>query len=296
MCSRIKKSMNNKCLILVAIFSLVVFNATAQHTISTTNPKESMACEKVFGNIDYENSELYTSGLLFELIERQFWLIQTSGLDAANIFKELRTSVDIILDSVQKDEILYNDLTKYLFQYFERYSLFPASEYIALKALNQKDVALTSSLIHKLESYRLLSVGNTAPDFELVGDVFKNRVSVKKKSRLTDIKAKYKLVIFGASWCEQCRFEMTQLLPRYDEWKAEGVEVVFISLDTDKQEFVKFTAQFPFLSSCDYKKWDTQVAKEYYISSSPTFFLLDKHNKILARPVSVQHVQTLIYN
>jgi peroxiredoxin len=286
--------MNNKCLILVAIFSLVVFNATAQHTISNTSPKESMACEKVFGNIDYENSELYTSGLIFELIERQFWIIQTSGLDAANMFKELRTSVDIILYSVQKDEKLYNDLTKYLFQYFERYSLFPASEYIALKALNQKEVALNSSLIHKLESYRLLSIGNTAPDFELIGDVFKNGVSVKKKNHLTDIKAKYKLVIFGASWCEQCRFEMTQLLPRYQEWKAKGVEVVFISLDTDKKEFETFAAHFPFLSSCDYKKWDTQVAKEYYISSSPTFFLLDKRNKILARPVSVQHLQTLI--
>jgi peroxiredoxin len=286
--------MNNKCLILFAFFSLVVFHTTAQQTISNASPKESMACEKVFGNIDYENPELYSSGKFFDLIERQFWLIQTSGLDEATKFKEMTTSVDIILDSVQKDEKLYNDLTKYLFQYFEKYSLFPASEYIALKALNQKDVALTSSLTHKLESYRLLSVGNRAPDFELVGDVFKNGMILKNKTRLTDIKAKYKLVIFGASWCEQCRFEMNQLLPRYEELKSKGVEVVFISLDTDKKEFEKFTAQFPFLSSCDYKKWDTQVAKEYYISSSPTFFLLDKHNTILARPVSVQHIDSLI--
>lgn len=291
---KIKKNMKHLCLIKGAIFSLVVFNATAQHTISTTSPKESLSCEKVFGNIDYEDPELYTSGLLFELIERQFWSIQTSGLDEAIKLKEMTTSVDIILDSVQKDEKLYNDLTKYLFQYFEKYSLFPASEYIALKALNQKDVALTSSLIHKLESYRLLSIGNRAPDFELIGDVLKNGVVVKKKCSLTDIKAKYKLVIFGASWCEQCRFEMTQLLPRCNEWKAKGVEVVFISLDTDKQEFVKFTAHFPFLSSCDYKKWDTQVAKEYYISSSPTFFLLDRNNTILARPVSVEHIQTFL--
>lgn len=288
--------MKYKFYILMTIFSLFVVNATAtaQHTISNASPSESMACEKVFGNIDYENPELYSSGILFELIERQFWLIQTSGLDEATKFKEMTTSVDIILDSVQKDEKLYNDLTKYLFQYFEKYSLFPASEYIALKALNQKEVVLTSSLTHKLESYRLLSVGKRAPDFELIGDVYKNGKIVKNKTSLTDIKAKYKLVIFGASWCEQCRFEMTQLLPRYEDLKSKGVEVVFISLDTDKSEFQKFTAQFPFLSSCDYKKWESQAAKQYYISSSPTFFLLDKHNKILARPVSVQHICTLI--
>jgi hypothetical protein len=286
--------MNNKYLILVAIFNFVVYTATAQHAISNSSPIESMACEKVFSNIDYENPELYSSGKIFELIERQFWIIQTSGLNDATKFKEMTKSVDIILDSVQKDEKLYNDLTKYLFQYFEKYSLFPASEYIALKALNQKDVVLTSSLTHKLESYRLLSVGNRAPDFELIGDVFKNGKIVKNNTRLTDIKAKYKLVIFGASWCEQCRFEMTQLLPRYEELKSKGVEVVFISLDTDKSEFVKFTAQFPFLSSCDYEKWDTEVAKQYYISSSPTFFVLDKKNTILARPVSVQHLWTLL--
>jgi peroxiredoxin len=286
--------MNNKYIILAAIFNFVVYTATAQHAISNASPNESMACEKVFGNIDYENPELYSSGQFFDLIERQFWLIQTSGLNDATKFKEMTKSVDIILDSVQKDEKLYNDLTKYLFQYFEKYSLFPASEYIALKALNQKDVALTSSLTHKLESYRLLSVGNRAPDFELVGDVFKNGMILKNKARLTDIKAKYKLVIFGASWCDQCRFEMTQLLPRYEELKSKGVEVVFISLDTDKKEFEKFTAKFPFISSCDYKKWESQVAKQYYISSSPTFFLLDKHNKIMARPVSVQHIIALV--
>ena len=291
---RLTRSMNNKCLILIAIFSLVICNATAQNAILNSSPKESLACEKVFGNIDYENPELYTSGLLFDLIERQFWSIQNSGLNEATKLKEMTTSVDIILDSVQKDEKLYNDLTKYLFQYFEKYSLFPASEYIALKALNQKEVALNSSLIHKLESYRLLRVGNRAPDFELTGDVFKNGKIVKNKTRLTDIKAKYKLVIFGASWCEQCRFEMNQLLPRCEELKSKGVKVVFISLDTDKKEFEKFTAQFPFLSSCDYKKWDTQVAKDYYISSSPTFFLLDNNNTILARPVSFQHIQTYL--
>jgi len=294
MYTRLKNSMNNKYFILVAIFSLVVFHTTAQHAMSNASPKESMACEMVFGNIDYENPELYSSGKFFDLIERQFWTIQKSGLDEVTKLKELTTSVDIILDSVQKDEKLYNDLTKYLFQYFEKYSLFPASEYIALKALNQKDVVLTSSLTHKLESYRLLSVGNRAPDFQLVGEVFKNGMIVKNKTRLTDIEAKYKLVIFGASWCEQCRFEMAQLLPRYEELKSKGVEVVFISLDTDKKEFEKFTAKFPFLSSCDYKKWESQVAKQYYISSSPTFFLLDKHNKILARPVSVQYIITLI--
>ena len=271
----------------MTFFSLAVVKTTAQNTFVNTRPKELQSSKNPFLNINYSNPQLYSSGLIYDMIEKHFWSIQNSRLDEVAKFKELASSVDIILDSVKKNEKVYNDLTKYLFQYFEKYSLFNASEYIALKALSQKEVALNSALANKLESYRKMKVGNRAPNFELVGDVFKNGSALKAAIHLSDIKTKYKLVIFGGSWCNQCRAEMIQLLPRYNNWKAKGVEVIFVSLDTDKKEFENFTAPFPFYSACDYKKWDTQAAKDYYVSSSPTIFLLDSNNKIIQRPPTV---------
>ena len=281
------KPMKKKFIFIISLFSLVVVKTTAQNLIVNTSPKETQSSINIFKNINFSDPQLYSSGLIFSIIESQFWSIQNSRLDEISKFKELAASVDIILDSVKKNEKLYNDLVKYLFQYFEKYSLFTASEYIALKALNQKEVTLNSALVNKLESYRKMRVGNMAPNFELVGDVLKNGVVVKKTIRLADINAKYKLVIFGGSWCNQCRSEMIQLLPRYNNWKSKGLEVVFISLDTDKKEFENFTAPFPFYSACDYKKWETQAAKDYYVSSSPTIFLLDGNNKIILRPPTV---------
>jgi hypothetical protein len=35
------------------------------------------------------------------------------------------------------------------------------------------------------------------------------------------------------------------------------------------------------------KKWDTQAAKDYYVFSSPTIFLLDSNNKIIQRAPTV---------
>ena len=281
------KPMKKKFIFIISLFSLVVVKTTAQNLIVNTSPKETQSSINIFKNINFSDPQLYSSGLIFSIIERQFWALQKSGLDEATKLRELNASVDIILDSVKKNEKLYNDLVKYLFQYFEKYSLFTASEYIALKALNQKEVNLNSALVNKLESYRKMRVGNMAPNFELVGDVLKNGVVVKNTVRLADINAKYKLVIFGGSWCSQCRAEMIQLLPRYNNWKSKGLEVVFISLDTDKKEFENFTAPFPFYSACDYKKWETQAAKDYYVSSSPTIFLLDGNNKIILRPPTV---------
>lgn len=153
--------------------------------------------------------------------------------------------------------------------------------------LHSNKLFSTQVKVNKLESYRKMRVGNMAPNFELVGDVLKNGVVVKNTVCLADINAKYKLIIFGGSWCNQCKSEMIQLLPRYNNWKSKGLEVVFISLDTDKKEFENFTAPFPFYSACDYKKWETQAAKNYYVSSSPTIFLLDSDNKIILRPPTV---------
>ena len=74
-----------------------------------------------------------------------------------------------------------------------------------------------------------MKVGNTAPNILFTGDVVKNGLSIASPSRLSDLNYKYKVVIFGASWCTACSEELAQLFPLYSKWKAKGLEVVFIS-------------------------------------------------------------------
>ena len=255
--------------------------------VVSARPNEIPISINAFRNINYAYPQLYTSGLFSEVLESQFWLIQNSGLNQAAKIKEINTSVEFILASVNKNEKLYNELTNYLFQYFEKNSLFDASAYIALKALSQREIILNKSLVNKLESYRKMKIGNTAPEIKFKGAVYRNFEFVKNIKRLSDIKSKYKLVIFGGSWCPQCKAETMQLIMRYNKWKVKEVEVVMVSLDTDKKAFGEFASDFPYTLFCDYKKWETQAAKDYYVSSSPTIFLLDSNNKIILRPPTV---------
>ena len=149
--------MNNKFIYLIPVLSFVFLKTTAQNTnvntITNKTPTQIQSSTNNFRNINFSDPQLYSSGLIFSIIERQFWALQKSGLDEATKLRELNSSVDIILDSVKKNEKLYNDLTKYLFQYFEKYSLFTASEYIALKAaLNEKSLSLCDRLCSLLKS------------------------------------------------------------------------------------------------------------------------------------------------
>lgn len=260
--------------------------------VANTRPQEIPLTIKAFRGIDYAHPQLYSSGLFSELLESQFWLIQNCGLDQGEKINEMNTSVDFILASVSKNEKLYNDFTNYLFQNFEKYNLFDASAYLATKALNQKEVILNNSLAFKLESYRTMKIGNTAPEIEFKGDVYVNRQLVNNMNRLSDIKAKYKLVVFGGSWCPQCKSETMLLNMRYDKWKAKEVAVVMVSLDTDKKAFEDFASDFPYTIACDYKKWETQAAKDYHVTSSPNIFLLDSTNKIILRPSTISSLDS----
>ena len=266
-------------------------------TVAQYRTQEIPATIAAFRKINYADPRLYKSGLLKDALESQYWLLENRGLPLDTIYKDMNVSTDFILNSISKNEQLYNEITKYLFDYFEKHSLFQSAEYLSIKTLTQNSCTLNTNLANQLESYRAMKVGKTAPDIRFTGDVFEKGLVIKNPSRLSEISAKFKVVIFGASWCTACSEEMVQLFPLYSKWKAKGLEVVFVSLDTDKTAFQNYTNVMPFISFCDYQQWNTQAAKDYYVSSSPTIYLLDKNNKIILRPRFVKAIDSWIdYN
>jgi thiol-disulfide isomerase/thioredoxin len=102
------------------------------------------------------------------------------------------------------------------------------------------------------------------------------------------------VVVFGASWCHKCTEEIPAIAKKYTKWKEQGVEVVFVSLDENKESFQQFTKDFAFPSTCDYKKWEGENVKNYYVFGTPTIFLLDIKREILLRPNSVQQMDSWV--
>ena len=98
----------------------------------------------------------------------------------------------------------------------------------------------------------------------------------------------YTLVVFGASWCPKCKEEIPEIAKHYQEWKNSGLEVVFVSLDENELSFINFAASFPFISLCDYQKWNSPIAQNYHVFGTPTMYLLDNTQKIILRPNSVK--------
>ena len=264
-------------------------------TIAQYRTEDIPATIAAFRKIDYTDLRLQKSGLLTDVIESHFWLIENSGRSLDSVYIEMNKSIDILLANLILDEQKLNEITEYLFKFLEKRSLFNASEYLAIKLLNEKSCTINSDFAAQLESYRTMKKGNIAPDFDFEKNIIAPDYDASKQpKKLSDLKSKYTVVVFGASWCPQCPQELSKISGLYKKWKEHSVEVVFVSLDEDEKIFKSFVSVFPFISICDYQKWENPVVKNYHVFATPTIYLLGNEREILLRPNSVSQLDSWV--
>lgn len=230
--------------------------------------------------IDLTNDYFYNSGLLQNYFEILINLILKHYGNNERAIAEIRISIDYILNNLLQDEKKLNVIADYLFEKLEQKSLIEASEYLSLQLLNQNACKLSEGLTKQLETYRKMKVGNKAPLIEFTGSTFRNNLEVSD----VWLNSKFTLVIFGASWCPGCNELMPILANNYFKWQKKGMEMIFISLDTDSIDFKSYAQKLPFISTCDFKKWNGENVTNYYVFATPTMYILDEENTILFRP------------
>jgi thiol-disulfide isomerase/thioredoxin len=263
-------------------------------TVAQYRPEEIPSTIAAFRSLDYTEERLYKSGLFKDAIESHFWLLENSGKSLDSVFIEMKHSIDAMLANLTKDNKKLNEVTDFLFDLLERQSLFQASEYLAIKVLNETSCTIDSDLAKQLETYRAMKIGNSAPDISFGNSSYLNGIKQNMFNSLSNLTTSYTLVVFGASWCPKCMEELPKLVQNYVKWRNVGVEVVYVSLDTDQQVFEQAVKSYPFFAYCDYEKWESNVVKDYYVFGTPTFYLLDSKREILLRPNSVNQMDAWV--
>lgn len=262
--------------------------------VAQIRPTEIPSAIAAFRAIDYTDQRLYKSGLFKDAIESHFWLLENCGKSLDSVFIEIQFSINKLLEHLIKDEKRLNEVINYLFDLLERRSLFQASEYLALKVLNGTGCTIESDLAKQLESYRAMKKGNSAPEIVFGNFTYLNGSKQTYFTRLADLQTPYTLIIFGASWCPKCKEEVPQIIQNYQKWRNWGVEVIYISLDTEQALFEQTVGTYPFFTYCDFKKWDSKVVQDYYVFGTPTMYLLNNKREILLRPNSVKQMDAWV--
>jgi len=130
------------------------------------------------------------------------------------------------------------------------------------------------------------NIGDKAPEL-----AFMNPDSTKVL-KLSDLRGKYVLIDFWASWCGPCRRENPNVVAAYAKYgkarfkTGKGFEVYSVSLDKSRDAWKKAIAQDNLnwkWHVSDLGFWNSKGAQLYGVSSIPASFLVDPNGIIVAK-------------
>ena len=188
-----------------------------------------------------------------------------------------------VIDNAGNDFGLYNLSNNYYL--FSPEELAPVLEkYIAAFPTNVRLQRIKANNDLSLET----AVGKKFKDFEMP-DVDGNMHKISEYVAANEVT----LIDFWASWCGPCRAEMPAVKAAYAAYKAKGFGIVGVSLDSNKEAWLKGIAdldiEWPQIS--DLQGWGCAGAKLYGVNSIPATVLVAKDGTILAKNVRGEAIQ-----
>lgn len=230
--------------------------------------------EEIVNFIDKSNDMLETSSLLRPVLVSYL----NSGGNT-----NVTASVDKLLERLKVETPRGQTVLSELIDIFDVYDMQDfKNKYLGL-AKNLK-CTITDRLATTLKSNANVEMGAVFPNYK-----FQSAVNTTAKT-LHDIKADKKVIVFWSSTCSHCETELPQLLAKYNDLKAKNIQVVGLSLDSDKDSYSKKISAFPWVNDSELRGWNSTYADTYNVHATPTYFILDANNKIISKPEHVGDV------
>ena len=127
----------------------------------------------------------------------------------------------------------------------------------------------------------LLKPGTEAPDFALA-------TPDGKTVKLSDMRGKYVVLDFWATWCPDCRKDSPYIMSLYEKFAPKGVEFVGVSFDTKAESWKNGVEKLgiKYTQVSDMKNMrESAVAHTYAIKWIPTVYVIGPDGKVVLATV-----------
>ncbi|MEW4922131.1 TlpA disulfide reductase family protein [Algibacter sp. 2305UL17-15] len=241
-----------------------------------------------FDHVDFKNEVLQRSKFLTErMLNCVFGMSSKNGNEIETYKNNIAIFNKAMKDAPQTiKKSLYTDLWEQMVDL----KLEPVANFIAENYLMDLAVALNDQqLLATLILYQNTSIGSVAPDFSFEV-TNKEKTSTKKLSEL-NVAQNY-IIAFWSSTCSHCLEEIPEL-HKFEKTLEKGkLKVIAIGLEDEPYKWKNLTYDFPdFLHVYGKGKWDNEIGDSYGVTATPTYFILDKDKKIVAKPIDFEELK-----
>ncbi len=245
-------------------------------------------------NVNFYDADLIHSDAFTNKTIEYLTYYRNPQLPLELLEKEFMSAVDSILNKAKVNNIVYQHVVEYLLDGFKKFGFDNVLNYIVENYVIKDDLCLdqklTAALDKRIEQSKKFKVGVTVPNI-MIPDLSGSTIELNK------IKAEKLLIIFYASWCPHCETLLPQVYELYKNQKEKKLEVLAISIDTSKSDwlnFIKNNNLNNWINTCDLKGWECKAAIDYFIYATPTMFLVDKKKKLIGMPKTVEELKKII--
>lgn len=124
-----------------------------------------------------------------------------------------------------------------------------------------------------------MAIGSPAPNFSL-------KDKDGKTVSLADLKGKYVMIDFWATWCQPCLAEIPHSMKLEEEF-SDDVTFVYVCMSSKEDKWKEMIAEKPAQQVQLFVEGEAQkqMSDDYQVSFYPTYILLDREGKIITKNI-----------
>lgn len=252
---------------------------------STSQSYLTSVLDHFFDTIDFDNKTLYNSTFLVDRITDYVFYMNYSD-DPKTQKKLHQKAVDVVLKKAT-NPVFRKDILEFLITQFTNYNnvefadVLLNSYYKKLPKADQK-----AEFIKNYLEKTMVSIGRIAPEI-----TWNENGKNHKLSSIND--AQNYVLVFWSTGCSHCLREIPQL--HTFSKNKKNTKIIAFSLENNDRDWIKWKKKLPgWHHVIGLKKWENPIARQYQIYSTPTYIILDKTKKIIAKPTTYQEVKKII--
>ena len=244
------------------------YNTNYSKFLEKSASKKTTTHKEIIDFLTNSNDMLESSSLM-----RPVLIAYLNAGSTANVGED----VDKLLEAVNVETPRGQTVLSELIEIFDTYSMQDLKDKYLTEAKNLK-CTINERLSKTIATNMNTEIGAVFPNY-----VFGKATNTKAKS-IYDVKADKKVIVFWASTCSHCETDLPKIIEKYNAIKGQKSEVIAFSLDSDKTAYENKVKMLPWINDSELKGWNSSFTETYNIQATPTYFILDSTNKIIAKP------------